>query len=341
MMKATISDKMTAVVLDSYTGTDALRIERRPVPRPGPNEVLVRVAAAPINPSDLAFTEGLYGLKKRTPVVPGFEGSGIVVAAGSGMMGKYLNGKRVACVSQEQGDGTWAEYMVTSASLALPLDASVSLQQGAMSVVNPLTALAFLTLAKEGRHKVIVQTAAASAVGQMIYRLCQLEGIRIINIVRRKEQKDYLKQQGAGIVLNSNDADFSGELCDLCQQYGARLALDAVGGPLTGQLLEAMPSRSKVIVYGGLAYEPVQAEVARFIFEGKSIEGFWLSTWLSTKSFLQTFATWQRAQKLMMTNLKSEIRKEYPFDEVQVAIRDYRSQMTGGKILLTPAPQAL
>ena len=201
MMKENIPDQMTAVVLNSYTGVDALRIERRPVPEPGPNQVLVKIAATPINPSDLAFLEGLYGFKKPTPVVPGFEGSGVVVAVGSGMMGRYLNGKRVACVSQEQGDGVWAEYMVTTTSLAFPLDASVSLEQGAMSVVNPLTALAFLTLAKEGRHKVIVQTAAASALGQMVNRLCKSEGIQSINIVRRDAQKELLKEQGAEILM--------------------------------------------------------------------------------------------------------------------------------------------
>lgn len=336
-MNANIPDQMTAVVLDSYTGVDALRIEKRPVPQPGPNEVLVRVAAAPINPSDLAFLDGHYGFRKPTPVVPGFEGSGIVVAAGSGMMGKYLIGKRVACVSQERGDGVWAEYMVTSTSFALPLDASVSLDQGSMSVVNPLTALALLALAQQGRHKVIVQTAAASALGQMINRLCQREGIRIINIVRREAQKELLKEQGAEVVLNSEDANFSEQLCDLCQQYDSHLAFDAVGGPLTDQLLEAMPSRSKVIVYGGLSYEPIQTEVGRFIFEGKSIEGFWLTRWLSTKSFLPTFVMWQRAQKLMMSNLKSEIRRQYPFNEAREAIKDYRNQMTGGKILLRPA----
>jgi NADPH:quinone reductase len=338
MLKENIPDQMTAVVLHSYTGVNALRTERRPVPQPGPNEVLVKVAATPINPSDLAFLEGHYGFKKPTPVVPGFEGSGTVISVGSGMMGRYLNGKRVACVSQEQGDGAWAEYMVTSTSLAFPLDASVSLEQGAMSVTNPLTAMAFLALAKEGRFKVIVQTAAASALGQMVNRLCKSEGIQIINIVRREAQKELLKEQGAEIVLNSNDANFSQQLWDVCQQYQSRIAFDAVAGPLTMQLLKAMPSHSKVIVYGGLSHEPVQAEPGQFIFEGKSIEGFWLPTWMGKKNFLQSLVFWQRAQKLMMTDLKSEIRRQYPLNEVRKAIKDYQSQMTGGKILLTSAP---
>ncbi len=336
-MRENIPDQMTAVVLDSYRGASALRIERRPVPKPGPNEVLVKVAATPINPSDLAFLDGVYGFKKPTPTVPGLEGSGTVVSVGSGMMGRYLNGKRVACISQERGDGVWAEYMVTSSSLALPLDASVSLEQGAMSVVNPLTAIALLTLAKEGRHKAIVQTAAAGALGQMINRLCKSEGIPLINVVRRAAQKELLERQGAEIVLDSTEPNFSQHLCDVCGQYQAHLALDAVAGPMTIQLLKAMPPHSKVIVYGGLSYEPIQAEVGQFIFEGKSIEGFWLITWMSKKNFLQSLGIWRRAQKLMMTDLKSEIRRQYPLNEVQQAIEEYQNQMTGGKILLNPA----
>jgi len=336
MSHTKIPDQMTAVVLDSYAGVEALRVEERSVPKPGPSEVLVKVAASPINPSDLAFLEGFYGFKKPTPVVPGFEGSGTVVAVGSGMLGRYLNGKRVACISQGQGDGVWAEYMVTTTSLALPLDASVSLEQGAMSAVNPLTAMAFLALAKEGKHKIIVQTAAASTLGQMINRICQSEGIQVINIVRRETQVELLKKQGAKIVLDSSDSHFDQQLADACKQHQPHLAFDAVSGPLTLQVLGAMPSYSKVTVYGNLSYEPAQADPGQLIFQDKSIDGFWLTTWLARKSFIQNLKLWQRAQKLLATDLKSEIRSQYPLSEVQNAIKEYQSQMTGGKFLLRP-----
>lgn len=331
-----IPDRMTAVVLDSYTGVDTLRIEQRPVPNPGPNEVLVKVAASPINPSDLAFLEGLYGIKKPTPVVPGFEGSGTVIAVGSGIMGRYLDGKRVACVSQEQGDGVWAEYMVTTTSLALPLNTSVSLEQGAMSAVNPMTALAFLSLAKEGKHKTIVQTAAASALGQMINRLFPREGIQVINIVRHDAQVGLLRNQGAEIVINSSDPGFDQELFDACQRGQTHLALDAVGGSLTLEVLEAMPPDSKAIVYGGLSYESVQADPGQLIFQNKSIEGFWLTTWLGKKNRLQLLRMWQQAQKLIQSDLASSVRGQYSLHDVQRVIKEYRSQMTGGKFLLIP-----
>ena len=108
MTQTQIPDQMTAVVLDSYSGPEALRVEQRPVPKPGKDEVLVMVAASPINPSDLAFLAGQYGFKNPPPVVPGGEGSGTVVAVGPGPMGRYFLGKRVACLWGGEGDGVWA-----------------------------------------------------------------------------------------------------------------------------------------------------------------------------------------------------------------------------------------
>ena len=336
MTNPQIPEEMTAVVLDAYTGVDALRVEKRPVPKPGPNQVLVKVAASPINPSDLAFLEGNYGFKKKTPVIPGFEGSGTVVAVGSGLMGKYLNGKQVACLSQGEGDGVWAEYLVTSATLALPLASSVSLEQGAMSAVNPLTAIAFLDIAQKGKHKTIVQTAAASALGQMVNRIFQNNGIQVINIVRRDSQVEMLKNAGAKIVLNSTDADFAKELKKVCKEHQAHLAFDAVAGPLTLQVLNAMPNHSKVTVYGGLSFEAAQADPGALIFKGKSVDGFWLTSWLGKKNPLQSLRFWQRAQKLITTDLKSEVRGRYPLSGVKEAVQEYQNQMTGGKILLVP-----
>lgn len=336
MVQARIPESMTAVVLDSYAGVKALRVEERPVPKPGKNEVLVKVAASPINPSDLAFIDGLYGFKKPAPTVPGFEGSGTVVAAGGGPIGRYLRGKRVACISQARGDGVWADYVVTATTSALPLGKAVSLEQGAMSVVNPLTAIALLESARAGGHQTIVLTAAASALGQMINRLAQSQGIQVINVVRRDEQVALLKQQGATIVLNGSKPDFVGQLSDECHRHQSRLAFDAVAGTRTLQLLEAMPRHSRVTIYGGLSYQPAQVNPGHLIFQDKTVDGFWLTTWLGRKNFLKLLSLWRRAQKLLQAELKSEIRTRYPLHEVQEAIQDYQNNMTDGKVLLKP-----
>ncbi|MDQ3805658.1 MAG: alcohol dehydrogenase catalytic domain-containing protein, partial [Acidobacteriota bacterium] len=136
---------MRAVELRSYEGGEAgLTVVEKPVPRPGRGEVLVRMAAAPVNPSDLMFVRGMYGQRKRLPVVPGFEGSGVVVAAGGGLMARYLKGRRVACAAPFDGDGTWAEYMSAPAAQCIPLRKGVELEHAASMIVNPFTAWALL-----------------------------------------------------------------------------------------------------------------------------------------------------------------------------------------------------
>lgn len=330
--------EMTAVLLESYSGVAALRVVRRPVPQPGINQVLVKIAASPINPSDLMFIQGVYGFQRPTPTIPGFEGAGKVVAVGpgSGLMGRYLMGKRVACVTQDKGEGLWAEYMVTSVNYALPLDKAVSLETGAMSVVNPLTAVALLDIARKSGHKIVLNTAGASALGQMLYRLGQQEGIEVVNIVRRAAQVELLKSQGMAHVLNSSDLDFSQQLRDLCHQRYIRLAFDAVAGEMPGRLLAAMPNQSKVTVYGGLSLAPVQVNGPDLIFAGKSVDGFWLTEWIGRKNLGQNLMLWRRAQKLMGAVLKTDVRARYGLVEAQQAITDYGNDMTGGKILLIP-----
>ena len=327
---------MTVAVLNAYSGADALSIEQRQVPRPGKNEVLVKVAFSPINPSDLATLEGHYGFNDSAPIVPGGEGSGEVVAAGSGVMAGYFNSKRVACAGWGIGGGVWSEYVVKSVKGGvLPLNKSLSLEQGAMSLVNPLTASAFIAIAKAGGHKAIAMTAAASSLGHMVNRLGRSEGIRLINVVRRDGQVDLLKAQGAEIVLNSSDDGFEEALRDVCHQHDTRLAFDAVAGQLTGQLLKAMPPNSKVTVFSALSREAVQASPGLMIFENKTIDSFWLGPYISKQSILKTMRLWKRAQQQIPSHLRSEVRKIYPLQEVKEAIGDYRSQMTGGKILLS------
>jgi NADPH:quinone reductase-like Zn-dependent oxidoreductase len=337
-MSPQIPDQMTAVVLDDYSGSEALRIEQRPVPKPGKDQVLVKMAASPINPSDLALLEGEYGFDNPPPVVPGGEGAGTVVAVGPGPMGRYFSGKRVACLHHGDGDGLWAEYAVASTQGgALPLDKSVSLEQGSMSAINPLTASAFIEIAKKGGHKAIVLTAAASALGQMVNRLGRSEGIQVINIVRRDAQVKLLKEQGAEIVLNSAEDNFDGQLKDACHRQNARLAFDAVAGSMTGRLLEGMPNDSTVTVFSALSSKAVRANPDQVIFENKSINGFWLGPWLfNNKNLIQILMMWRRTQKLIATDLRTEVRARYPYREARAAVQDYLSQMTGGKVLLTP-----
>jgi NADPH:quinone reductase-like Zn-dependent oxidoreductase len=212
----------------------------------------------------------------------------------------------------------------------------VDLDQGAMSIVNPLTAMAFLELAREGQHETILQTAAASALGQMVNRLFERQGFQVINVVRREAQVELLKGEGARVILNSSDPQFDQQLKETCRQFQPRLAFDAVAGPLTMRLLEAMPRHSKVTVFGGLSYKAAEADPRQLIFQDKSIDGFWLTPWLGRKNVIQRLLIWRRAQHLITSDLKCEVRLRYPLEKVREAIEEYQRQMTGGKILLIP-----
>jgi NADPH:quinone reductase-like Zn-dependent oxidoreductase len=151
---------------------------------------LVRVFASPINPSDLVFIRGLYGFKKPLPAIPGFEASGTVVEAGAGMMPHLLKGRRVACAAADPKvrGGTWAEYVVTPAQFCIPLRKDVDLEQGAALLINPMTAWGLMHEARRGRHRAVVQTAAASTLGRMIVRLGKRFSLPVINVVRRADQ---------------------------------------------------------------------------------------------------------------------------------------------------------
>jgi len=311
-----------------------------PVPRPQAGQVLVRMAAASINPSDIGSLSGMsYGKLRQFPFTPGREGSGTVVEAGDGFMSRLLNGRRVACSGLPTGDGTWAEYMVTSAQLCVPLNGNVSFEQGTMLLVNPLTALAMMEIAKRGNHQAIVSTAAASALGGMILRLGKRNNIPIIHVVRRQEQVDYVRSLGGEYVLNSSDVDFVEQLKTLADKLQATLILDAVSGDMTKQLAEAAPYGSRILLYARLSHEDSVIDAVTALTKNLHLDGWYLPNWVRTKNLIQTLRISQQAQSLVETDLQSPIHKRFPMASAQEALETYVNNMSAGKILLVANPQ--
>ncbi|HWS53689.1 MAG TPA: zinc-binding dehydrogenase [Pyrinomonadaceae bacterium] len=328
---------MRAVELRSYEeGEGGLTVVERPVPRPGRGQVLVRMAAAPVNPSDLMFVRGLYGQRKRLPVVPGFEGSGVVVASGGGLMGRYLLGRRVACAAPFDGDGTWAEYMAAPAAQCIPLRRSVGLDDAASMIVNPFTAWALMDIARRAGARGVVQTAAASALGRMVVRLGRSAGVQVVNVVRRDGQVKLLQAEGAQHVLNSAAEDFDERLRELCARARATVAFEAVAGETTGRILRAMPKGGRAVVYGALSQEGCLVDPRSLIFESKRVEGFWLSEWLGRQNAVRRIIVAGKVQKLLAGELKTEVRARLPLERAAEGLRRYQREMTGGKIILVP-----
>jgi NADPH:quinone reductase-like Zn-dependent oxidoreductase len=334
---------MRAVQLNDYDGKpESLTLAEVPIPRPGPGEVLVKVFASPVNPSDLMFITGNYGFRKALPATPGFEGSGTVVEAGSGMMAKFMKGRRVACAVADARStaGMWAEYVVTPAQLCVPLSKKVEMEQGATMLVNPLTAWALVDEARRGGHHAVVQTAAASALGRMIIRLGQKSGLPVINVVRRPQQVELLRRMGAEHVLNSSDDSFDEALRSLCGKLGATISFEAVSGEMSGRILRAQPQGSRMLVYGGLSMQGVTLDPSSLIFEGKRVEGFWLSAWMRRRNILSQLRTASQVQKLLGSELKTEIRARLPLEKAADGLSQYAADMSAGKVLLAPGAKS-
>jgi NADPH:quinone reductase len=239
-------------------GTLELTLARVDIPEPKPDEVLVRIEAAPINPSDLGLLFGGADMttarmtgSDQEPVVTaeipapamrflaartdqslpvGNEGAGIVVKAGSSEKAQSLVGKTVAIL----GGATYSQYRCLRAEQCLVLPPGTTPAEGASCFVNPLTVLGMAeTMRREG-HTALVHTAAASNLGQMLVRLCREDDIPLVNVVRRDEQVALLKEQGARYVCNSSAPTFMDDLTDALRESGATIAFDAIGGGDTG-----------------------------------------------------------------------------------------------------------
>ncbi len=331
-MKYRTPATMQAVQQDEAAGRLFLR--ELPVPQPGAGEVLVRMAAAPINPSDLGSLAGLsYSGSRTYPITPGNEGSGTVVASGSGLFAKMLLGKPVACSPSTEGKGTWAEYMVTSAQYCLPLRRGVDIEQAAMLVVNPLTALAMIEIARKGKHRAIVNTVAASNLGGMILRLGQRQNIPVINIVRRAEQVGVVRSRGGEYVLNSSEPDFVARLRELAQRLKATLFLDAIGGEMTQQLADAAPFGSTLLLYSKMSQQNCSVDPFVALVKSLRFHGWFLPNWLRTKNLFQSIAFSRHAQNLLATDLSSHIGRRVPLSSAQAALDRYVQGMTNEKVL--------
>ena len=315
----------------------ALRVRELDVPRPGGGEVLVRVEAAPCNPSDLLVLTGASGRPKTLPTVPGWEASGVVVAAGRGLLPRLLHGRRVACGSATHGFGTWAEYFVAKANGCIPLRKAISFEQGATILVNPVTARAMLHEARTEGHKAGVQSAAGSQLGRYLRMIAERADFPLIHLVRRADQAAALVAGGAPYVLCTSEPDFPAQLRRAIDETGATVAFDAVGGFLATHLLKVLPEGGEVISYGLLSSEPVGVDPADLIFGTKSLRGFFLADWAARQTLWRLWRTTQAVQKdLAKQAFATDVAIRAGFEDWPAALERYQVEQSAGKPLLVP-----
>jgi NADPH2:quinone reductase len=258
-----------------------------------PKQVLIRVEAAALNPSDILFMRGKYeGMSTVYPFTPGWEGSGTVIAGGDNELSKYLVGKRVAFMKiNEIGlmtiGGAMGQYCLTSNRSCIPLTDDVDFEHASSFFVNPLTAIGMVERCKQLGSKATLVTAAASQIGRMIMPLLISEGIIPICTVRKEDQaqicRDIVGPKYSQYVLNESDPDFKKKIEKICMKLKPKTCLDSIAGDMTGFMLQLMGYRTTLILYGLLSDKPAgNINAIGFMGKGQTMESFLLTNYMIT-----------------------------------------------------------
>lgn len=344
---------------------------------PRSEEVVVRVEAAPVNPSDLGLLIGpadlstaraggtadnptliadispagmrAMGARMDESLPVGNEGAGVVIAAGDSPAAQALLGKTVACLGGEM----YSEYRKLHVAQCLLLPDGTSPREGASCFVNPLTALSFPETMRMEGHKALVHTAAASNLGQMLNKICLEDGVDIVNIVRKEEQAEILRQIGAKHIVNSSSETFMSDLIDALAETGATLGFDAIGGgALAGQILIAMEAAinrtaKEYSRYGSATHKQVyiygRLDVGQTVLPASVGMAWGVGGYLLTP-FLQKVGAEarERMRQRVIAGLKTTFASNYS-DEISMKdllnpdiARAYNAKATGEKYLVNP-----
>eukprot|EP00747_Dinoflagellata_sp_TGD_P186865 gnl/TRDRNA2_/TRDRNA2_44208_c0_seq1.p1 gnl/TRDRNA2_/TRDRNA2_44208_c0~~gnl/TRDRNA2_/TRDRNA2_44208_c0_seq1.p1 ORF type:complete len:385 (-),score=73.64 gnl/TRDRNA2_/TRDRNA2_44208_c0_seq1:61-1167(-) len=326
MMEA-LPDRMNQLVLvEANTDVTKARLEVQCVdtPKPRRGQVLVKMFAAPINPSD----DGIWKVApKEYPVRLGNEGSGVVVGTGGGGPAWRLLGKKVTVV----GAKTYSEYVVVDALTgAWSLPPHLPVEDGCSFFVNPLTVVGIIETLKERGGKALIHTAAASQLGQMMVKYCKVQGITIVNVVRRQEQADVLRALGAELIVVTDTADWKEQLKELIKQHQLKFAFDAIAGEMSGTLLQLLPPKSTVFVYGRLAPEKTGGiDPLDLIYREKKLEGWLLTRFLMKGGPLAQLLRSVKVGKLVRDNLDGIFKSSFKDTAMKDAHATY-SELKGG-----------
>ncbi len=347
------------------------------VPELKDDELLLRVEAAPLNPSDFTLlfgaadmTRARYTGTKERPIVNapipqvrwrsmssrqgksmpvGIEGAGLVVDAGSSPAAQALKGKTVAAL----GGGMYGQYRAVTVEQCLELPAGVTFAEAASSFVNPLTALGMVETMRQEKHTALVHTAAASSVGQMLQKLCTHDDVKLVNIVRRPEQKDILRELGATFVVDSSSPTFELELVEALAETGATVAFDAIGGGrLVDQILDAMAvadertateyhqygstKQKQVYIYGGL--DPRPTDIRRSYGLAWGTGGWFFPTQWAKYPPERLAQAKARVARELTSTFATTYARELSLAEVlsEDAVAAYYKRATGEKHLVLP-----
>jgi len=312
--------------------SDVIKLNTVPEPALGQEEVLVSMEAAPINPSDFLFVRGLYGVQPDFPSPVGAEGVGRVAKIGS-KVGVALLGKRVLIIPTYE-QGTWADQVVAPVRNIVPIGNEADPLQLSMIGINPVTAYLLLN-----RYVSLMpgdwigQTAANSAMGQYIIALARLAGVKTLNVVRREEAAEQVRQCGGNRVVLQGDNLHK----DIEEALGGKklsLVVDTVGGTPVGELAKSLKTGGSIVVYAMQGGQFPAVSPIDFIYRGLSLHGFWLINWIRNAPRAEIQETYQKLGELVADgSLSAAVEHVYPLDQFKEAFEESLKSNRSGKIL--------
>ncbi len=311
---------------------EVLRVVDVPLTPPAPNEVVVKMSAAPINPADLNGIEGKYPIKPALPATPGMEGAGVIVEVGSGVR-DLTAGTQVIL---PHNFGTWREFAVIAADRLVAAPNEIEPLQAAMLKVNPITAWRMIhdfVAPRPGDW--LIQNAANSGAGQCVIQIAHELGIKTINVVRRPELIDELRSLGGDVVLVDGE-NLRDEVAAATGKAPVRLALNAVGGENALRVAKCLASDGTMVTYGAMSLQPLCVPNGMFIFKNLRFTGFWVNKWYEAarqEERAETFGPLFDMAKRGL--LRTKVEKTYSLDEAQAAIEHASQNKRSGKIVFT------
>ena len=301
-------------------------------PALGEEDVLVSMEAAPINPSDVLLVRGIYGVRPALPFSVGAEGVGRVTRAGS-KVDVALQGKRVLILPMLE-EGTWADQVVVPVRNIVPMSTEADPLQLAMIGINPATAYLLLS-----RYVSLMpgdwvgQTAANSAVGQYIIGLAKLAGVRTLNVVRREDAAEEVRQWGGDHVVLQGD-DLQKDIEKALDGKRLSLVLDMVGGPAVGALASSLKTGGSIVLYALLSGQLPAISPKDLIYRDLSLHGFWLMNWIRNASRTEIQEVYRKLGDLVAQgSLSAAVEQVYPLDHFKDAFKHSLKPNRSGKIL--------
>jgi NADPH:quinone reductase-like Zn-dependent oxidoreductase len=312
--------------------SDVIELNTVSEPALGQEDLLISMEAAPLNPSDFLFVRGMYGVRPAFPSSVGAEGVGRVAEIGS-KVDVALRGKRVLIIPTYE-QGTWAEQIVTPVRNLVPMSDDADPLQLSMIGINPATAYLLLN-----RYVSLMpgdwigQTAANAAMGQYIIALANLAGVKTLNVVRREEAAEQVRQWGGDRVLLQG-SNLHKDIEEALDGKRLSLVLDTVGGSPVGELAKSLKPGGSVVVYGLQSGQFPAMPPKEFIYHGLSLHGFWLINWIRNAPRTEIEEIYQKLGDLVADgSLSAAVEHVYPLDQFKEAFRQSLKSNRSGKIL--------